>query len=123
MVEVVFFREADGRVPLLEWLDELLDEAVPRCIAKLQLLSWFGHQIRRPHADLLRDGVHELRAKFRGLNLRLLYFFDGQRAVVVSHGITKQQARVPTAEIELAPQRMLAFREHPKRHTYREDRS
>lgn len=123
MVEVVFFREADGRVPLLEWFDELPAEAVPRCIAKLQLLAWFGHQLRRPHTDLLRDGIHELRVKSRGLNLRLLYFFDGQRAVVVSHGITKQQAQVPTTEIELARHRMLAFRDDPRRHTYREGRS
>jgi len=34
-----------------------------------------GFDMRRPHADLLRDGIYELQASCAGVNYRLLYFF------------------------------------------------
>ena len=55
-----FFREEDGTVPFLEWLAELEKRnprAFEKCLYMLDRLRQFGHELRRPHADLLRDGV------------------------------------------------------------------
>jgi hypothetical protein len=50
----------------------------------------------------------------------MLYFFHGRQAVVISHGITKQEAAVPPIEIERARRRKQAFEPDPPRHTHKE---
>jgi phage-related protein len=118
---VVFFRERSGEVPLLEWFERLPQPARIRCFEKIELLSREGHRLRRPHADYLRDGIHELRARHRGVNYRLLYFFHGRQVVVVSHGIMKQRAAVPAVEIDRASERRRRFESDPVAHTYPKD--
>jgi phage-related protein len=78
-----------------------------------------GYELRRPEADMLRDGIYELRVGLRGANYRMLYFFAGRNAVVVSHGLTKE-SRVPPDEIERAIDRMRSYLADPSAHTYRE---
>ena len=56
----------------------------------------------------------------RNVNYRVLYFFHGQQAVVISHGLQKQQERVPQEDIELAKARMSLFRANPRAHTFEE---
>ena len=63
-----------------------------------------GHELRRPEADFLRDGIYELRASYQGVHYRMLYFFAGKAVVVVSHGLTKERF-VPAREIDLAIRR------------------
>jgi phage-related protein len=78
-----------------------------------------GHELRRPEADVLRDGIYELRASLRGKHHRILYFFHGTVAAVVSHGIVKER-EVPPKEIDRAIQRKSRFEVNPRRHTYEE---
>jgi phage-related protein len=118
--DLVFYREGDGSVPALEWLDGLDDaKAIVKCRAKLMRLAELGHELRRPEADLLRDGIYELRIGLSHINYRLLYFFSGKDAVVVCHGLTKG-AKVPPGEIELAIARRERFQLDPTAHTFRE---
>src|SRR5437773_8621529 len=60
------YRDRKGDVPLKEWLDSL-EEAEPRayrkCLQRIVLLADKGSDLRRPHADKLRDGICELRAR------------------------------------------------------------
>jgi phage-related protein len=116
---VVFFQDEAGTVPLLEWLDSLSKKPKAKCIARIQRLRAIGHELRRPEADFLRDGIYELRVGFGGVNYRMLYFFHGETAAVVSHGCTKLRT-VPVREIELAIRRKAKFEKAPKRHTYEE---
>lgn len=120
MTPVIFYRDENGSVPLLDWLDDLTQKARLACLTRIELLKELGHQLRRPHADYLRDGIYELRVKIEGVNYRMLYFFHGQQAIVLSHGITKQKAAVPPAEIERARLRKKAFEASPQRHTHKE---
>ena len=117
--DVVFFAEDDGSAPLLEWLDGLPEKAQNRCIERIERLREFGHELRRPLADFLRDGVHELRVRHMRVNYRVLYFFCGQQAVV-SHGLTKEK-EVPDGEIDLAVSRLRQFEKNPQAYTYREE--
>jgi phage-related protein len=114
---VVFFVENDGSVPIVDWLDGLLSKAQVKCLAKLKRLEEKGHELRRPEADFLRDGVYELRVGLEGINYRLLYFFHGNEAVVISHGITKERV-VPAREIDLAAQRRDRYLANPKKHRF-----
>ena len=115
---VVFYREHDGTVPFLEWFDSLSEKPQDKCRVRIERLQELGYEIRRPEADLLRDGIYELRAKHRRVNYRILYFFDGQEVVVLSHGITKQQDEVPPPEIDRAAERKKSFAADPARHTH-----
>jgi phage-related protein len=116
--EVWLYREGP-KVPALEWLMILDAKARQRCLRCLELLRLKGHELHRPAADYLRDGIYELRTKWRGINYRMLYFFHGDVAVVVSHGFAKQRPRVPELEIELALARRSRFQGHPESHTFR----
>ena len=118
---LVLYREADGSVPLLDWLDELVPKARAKCRVRLERLAELSHELRRPEADFLRDGIYELRVKQAGMNYRMLYIFHGTQAVVVSHGFSKQEARVPSREIEIATRRKKAFEAGPEVHTHTED--
>lgn len=115
--KIVLYREDDGTVPLLEWLDSIPDKARDKCVVRIERLRELGHELRRPEADLLRDGIYELRAALQGINYRLLYFFHRREAVVLSHGLVKERA-VPTQEIERAMVRKLKYEAAPARHTY-----
>lgn len=119
-IQVVLYREADGGVPFLEWFEGLSNHAKDQCTAKLTLLRESGHELRRPAAENLGGGLYELRAKSRGVNYRMLYFFDGRRAVVLSHGFDKQQAKVPEREMVRARERMRRFKSDPRAHSYEE---
>ncbi len=116
--EVLIFAEHDGSAPLLGWLDELSPKVQDKCIVRIERLGEMGHELRRPDADLLRDGIYELRVRHQNVHYRMLYFFHEQR-VVVTHGLTKE-TRVPDREIELAIRRRAQFDQAPERHTYRE---
>ncbi len=105
--------------PFLQWMDGLLPKVQDKLIARVELLEEKGHELRRPHADTLRDGIHELRAVSQRVNYRVLYFFHGSDAVI-SHGITKEGI-VPPKEIDLAVQRKRRFEGDPKMYTFREE--
>jgi phage-related protein len=113
--EVVFYAE-DGKVPVRDWLRTLPVKAQIKCLAYLNQLESRGHELRRPVADSLRDGIHELRPSYAGVHYRILYFFAGKDAVVVSHGLIKEAA-VPASEIERAIERRRKFVANPAAHT------
>src|SRR5436190_20253166 len=117
--EVVFYKEDDGSVPILEWLDSLQQKALDKCRVRIERLRDLGHELRRPEADFLRDGIYELRVRLRTTNYRMLYFFHGRIAAVLAHGLVKD-SEVPLRDIELAIRRKLNFELDPDRHTYKE---
>jgi hypothetical protein len=117
--EVIMFQESDGTVPLIAWLDKLPEKVQDKCLVKVQRLEEQGYELRRPEADSLRDGIHELRVAFRGMQYRMLYFFHGQQAVI-SHGLKKENV-VPSQQIDLAIERRARFANDPMKHTYREN--
>ena len=108
--ELVYYQEDAADVPVADWLDQLPNKALQKCLARLERLEQLGHQLR---AD-----IYELRASYQGVHYRMLYFFHKQFAVVVSHGLTKERA-VPAREIDLAIRRKLKFHANPKLHTFK----
>jgi phage-related protein len=117
---VAFYQEADGEAPVVDWLRELLRtnaRAWSNCRARLELLAQFGHELRRPAADYLRDGIYELRAKQGHVHYRLLYFFHGRQVAILAHSLTKED-KVPNADIERAIKRKQLFESNPEAHTY-----
>jgi phage-related protein len=115
--QVILYREEDGTCPFLEWLDELPVRVQAKCLLRVERLRELGHELRRPEADLLRDGIYELRASLQGVHYRILYFFHRGVAAVVAHGIVKESG-VPPKEIERAIERKRRFEANPAKHRH-----
>ena len=121
-VEVIFFQEAEGKTPpLVEWLDGLPEKARLKCLVRLKRLEDLGHELRRPEADYLGDGIYELRASYQGVHYRMLYFFHGRSVVVLTHGVVKER-EVSTEEIDRAIRAREAFVLEPRARTFKPER-
>ncbi len=118
-VAVVFYQEDAETVPVLDWLDRLPAKAQDKCRVRIERLRDLGHELRRPEADYLRDGIYELRVGLGSMNYRVLYFFHGRVAAVLAHGLVKER-EVSPREIEEAIRKKQRFELDPERHTYKE---
>lgn len=116
-VRVVFYQDNDDTVPVLNWILSQEPKAQTKCLARIQRLQQRGHQLRRPEADYLRDDIYELRISHRRVNYRILYFFHGRTAAVLTHGIIKED-QVPPQDIDRAIERKLKFQQNPERYSY-----
>jgi hypothetical protein len=74
--QVVLFAAADGSVPFLNWFAELPRKAQDKCRIRLERLAELGHELRRPEADFLREGIYELRVDLQGMNLSNALFLS-----------------------------------------------
>ena len=116
--DVVFYKEG-ADVLFDQWLNTLPVKVQAKCLSQVSLLRSLGHELRRPIADFLRDGIYELRPAYQGVHYRILYFFSGRNVVVISHGITKE-AKVPDVEINRAMERKRKYEGNPKAHGWKE---
>ncbi len=119
---VVFFRDLDGSAPVLDWLVALRRRnarAFAKCMVRVERLEDAGHELRRPEADILRDGIYELRAKQGRVQYRILYFFYGQNVAILAHALTKE-LKVPVVDFDRALKRKKLFEGNPRGHTYEE---
>jgi len=114
---IVIYQEKEGRVPLLDWLDNMPQKVQDKCIARVELLAEYGHRLRRPHCDYLENGIYELRARHGNVNYRVLYAFVGRNIVLLSHGCTKEK-NVPKTEINRAVRNRDNYIQDRKAHTY-----
>jgi len=99
---IVYYYEKDNRCEIAGFLDGLEQEQRAKVIAWIDQLEVHGPNLPRPYADLLTDGIHELRIKISGNNERILYFFVFRNYIVLTHQFTKRKKKVPEKEIKKA---------------------
>ena len=81
--------------PVSEFLDSCRPEHQVKVMHFLELLEEMGQTLPRPYADLLEDGIHELRIKLSGDQMRLLYFFCFETCIIVYRALKKNTSRLP----------------------------
>lgn len=117
---VFFYQDASGEAPVRLWLRRLR-RSDPRghekCVARIERLAELGHELRRPEADSVRAGIHELRARRGTVNYRILYCFAGRNVAVLLHALTKEGA-IPPFDVERAIQRKDDVLRDPRRHLH-----
>lgn len=121
---VLFYQDSKGSAPVVHWLKELRRDDVQgydKCVAKIQRLRDEGNDLRRPEADYLAHGIHELRAKHGTKQYRISYFFHGQHAAVLVHSMIKQSKAVPRRELMRAQERRDTFKNNPRAHTHEQE--
>lgn len=118
---VIFYQDENGTAPVVEWLNELKQKnpkGFINCLARIQQLQTSGHELRRPAADYLQDGIRELRAKHRNVQYRIFYFFHGQNIAILAHAIIKKGSAVPQIDIEKTIKIKNIFQQNPVVHSY-----
>jgi phage-related protein len=99
---VYYYDKADGSSPVKDYIDALPLKERAKTLAFIELLETNGPNLPRPYADLLKDGIHELRIKLTGAQVRVLYFFCYQNNIVLTNVFEKHTNAVPELEIALS---------------------
>jgi phage-related protein len=104
---VEFYETADGRSPVLDFLEELRQSDAPDHAAVLHgLVKLRNRQYHRePLSKALGGGLFELRHVGK-LNTRVIWFFVKDRRIIAVHGIRHKSQAIPTRDLDAARARM-----------------
>lgn len=105
MWSVVFYQDARGKCPPLEFIETLPVKEQAKVRNALRLLREFGTYLNMPHAKPVRGKLWELRPG----GIRLFYFAYIHQQFVILHGYRKQSMKAPEREIDIAVRRMQEF--------------
>ena len=100
--QVFGYQTDSGVCEVKDFIESRKREDQQKLLAWLALLEIEGPQLPRPYADLLRDGIHELRVKLSGNQIRILYFFFLRNKIMLTHTFSKTSAKVPDEEVRKA---------------------
>jgi hypothetical protein len=92
---ILFCDEQMAGCPVTEFIEACRPKHQVKILRFLSLLEEQGPILPRPYADLLYDGIHELRVKLSGDQIRILYFFCYQKFIVLYYAFVKTAGRVP----------------------------
>lgn len=98
---VYYFIDERGNNPVRAFIDSLSIKEQAKVFAYLDELKNQGHNLRRPMADYLGNGIYELRPKRN----RIFYFFFIKENVVLVHAIRKRTRGIPKSDLELCIKR------------------
>lgn len=96
-----YFIDDRGEKPVKEFIDKLSEKEQAKVFAYLDELKRQGHNLRRPMADYLRDGIYELRPRAN----RIFYFFFLRENVVLLHAIRKDTDKILESDLDLCIKR------------------
>jgi phage-related protein len=99
---VVYYENPNDSCPVKDYIDSLDIQEQVKTLNLIELLQDHGPHLRRPYADLLKDGIHELRIKLSGTQIRILYFFFFQNIIFLTNVFNKHTDRVSESEINTA---------------------
>ena len=107
--KVVYYSEQNGSMPVKGYIENLSLREQAKTMAFIGLLEEKGPNLPRPYADFLEDGIHELRIKLKGTQVRILYFFCYKNIIVLTNAFDKHSDKVPKEQIYLAKERRTDF--------------
>ena len=98
---ISFFVDERGECPVEGFILQLPVKERAKITAYLIELKNQGHNLRRPMADYLGEGIYELRPR----DNRIFYFFFLRETVVLLHAIRKKTDSVPSGDLEVCLKR------------------
>ena len=100
--QLLYYVKQDGTKPVEEYIKKLSVNERAKILAIIDHLKEKGPDLHRPYADLLEDGIHELRVKLTGDQVRILYFFCYKDIIILTNVFEKHMDKVPKSEIRTA---------------------
>ncbi|MBW0435467.1 type II toxin-antitoxin system RelE/ParE family toxin [Leptospira yasudae] len=108
--KVYYYSESEDEESEIETFINSKDERnQAKILAWIEKLEELGPNLPRPYADILKDGIHELRIKLSGDQVRILYFFCYKDYVILTNHFIKRSDKVPNSEIDKAVKRREIF--------------
>ena len=99
---IIYYETDDGKCPVENFISSRKASNKAKILSLLSFLEEKGPNLPRPYADLLEDGIHELRIKLSGDQVRILYFFCYKDFIILTHSFYKRTNQVPKSEIRKA---------------------
>lgn len=100
---IEFYETETGVKCVEDFIDNIKDKKLQaKVLNDISLLNTFGTELRKPHADYLKDGIWELRTKQSSNIARTLYFTVSGQKIILLHGFVKKTPKTPPAELERA---------------------
>ncbi len=103
-IQVRFYRLANGKEPVRDWLMELSREDRLAIGTDIKTVE-FGWPVGLPVCRSLGDGLWEVRSSLLNRIARMLFCIEGDMMWLL-HGFIKKQQKTPAAEINIARKRM-----------------
>ena len=102
MWHAVYYEKEGGECPVMDFIEWRKKSNQAKILAWISLLEERGPNLPRPYADLLEDGIHELRITLSKDNIRILYFFCFKEFIVLTNWFNKTTSQVPEEQISEA---------------------
>ena len=107
---IYYFVDERGQKPVEYCISALPLKERVKIFAYLEELKRQGHNLRRPMADYIGNGIYELRPKHD----RIFYFFFLKDRVVLLHAIRKKSDKIPEFDLSLCLKRKVLVEEYAK---------
>jgi phage-related protein len=100
---VVFYKTAEGKCPVQDFLDSLPGKTAQKVVWVLRLLEDLD-MVPATYFKKLSgtEDIWECRIQFGSNIYRIFCFFDSYSVVVLTHGFEKKSMKTPRREIERA---------------------
>lgn len=100
---VTFYKTAEGKCPIRDFLNSLPDKAAKKVTWVLKLLEDL-EVIPSSYFKKLTgtEDIWECRIAFGSNAYRIFCFFEGNSVIVLTHGFMKKSQKTPKTEIERA---------------------
>src|SRR5215469_13415612 len=107
---VELYEKIDGKVPVLEFIQNLEPKKQAKIYREIDLLEKFGNELHYPHVDTIKGdkykGLKELRIEFASNIFRIFFFLPKNNTAILLHGIVKKKQKTPKKELDVAFNRM-----------------
>lgn len=107
-VRIKFYLTSSGRNPIEEFLQSQSAAIRSDFVDAVNLLA-AGHFLAMPlsrNLSSIQAGLHELRLKDRGGQVRVFYFIKKGNAIYLLHAMRKKTQEIPKREIEIILKRI-----------------
>ncbi len=100
---VNFYKTADGKCPVQEFIDSLSGKVAQKILWTLRLLEDLEKLPSTYFKKLTgTDGIWECRVQYGSNIYRIFCFFDTNAVVILTHGLIKKTQKTPRQEIDRA---------------------
>ena len=107
-LQVYFFKTANNRQPVRDWLKGLPVED-RKTIGNDLKTAQFGWPIGMPLIRKLDADLWEVRSRLNNRIARVIFTVEGDKMVLL-HGFIKKSQKTPQSDLELAKQRLKTLR-------------
>lgn len=109
-IAVSFFKNDNGREPVLDWLKSLTSDERKKIGAAIRTVE-LGWPLGMPTCRNLKNGLHEVRVNLPGKWARVLFFVKDAMMILL-HGFMKKTNATPKGAIDKALDRMKRFNDN-----------